>query len=85
MKATLPFTDSPSTNRIVDSLRSKGWLIEPFNASKVLPGDLVFFGQRITGEGMRWYHTEIVYAVDSKTICTIGGNVGELATGMVTE
>ena len=27
---------------------------------------------------MRWYHTEIVYAVDSKTICSIGGNVGEI-------
>ena len=78
-EAKLPFTDSPSTQSVAASLRKSGWLIEPFDAASARPGDILFF-RRVPPIG----HMEVVYAVSSSTICSIGGNVKNQVSGRCT-
>lgn len=75
-QAGLRFTDSPSTTAVADSLQQKQWLVEPFDAARARPGDIVFL--RV---GERLGQMEIVYAVTPTTVCTIGGNVGNRVSG----
>lgn len=75
-QAALRFTDSPSTTAVADSLRKKQWLVEPFDAARARPGDILFLR---TGE--RLGHMEIIYAVTPSKVCSIGGNVGNRVSG----
>lgn len=75
--AQLPFTDSPANMAVAASLRSKGWLVEPFDASKAKPGDIVFLGRVNQPIG----HAEIIYAVGAGNVCSIGGNVNNRVSG----
>lgn len=75
-QAALRFADSPSTAAVADSLRKKQWLVEPFDAARARPGDIVFLR---TGE--RLSHMEIVYAVTPAKVCSIGGNVANRVSG----
>jgi len=78
-EAKLPFTDSPSTQIVAASLRKSGWLVEPFDAARARPGDIIFFRR-----GQQIGHMEVVYAVSSDLICSIGGNVNNQVNGRCT-
>ena len=75
--AKLPFTDSPANMRVAASLRERGWLVEPFDAAKARPGDIVFFRRTSPMVG----HAEIIYAVSAGKVCSIGGNVKNQVSG----
>lgn len=75
--AQLPFTDSAANMRVAASLRERGWLVEPFDAARARPGDIVFFRRTSPMIG----HAEIVYAVSADKVCSIGGNVNNQVSG----
>ena len=79
-EAKPPFTNSPSTQIVAASLRKSGWLIEPFDTASARPGDIVFFRRVQQAIG----HMEVVYAINSSTICSIGGNVNNQVNGRCT-